>query len=784
MIGQTISHYKILEKLGEGGMGVVYKAQDTKLDRLVALKFLPHHLTSSEAEQSRLLQEAKAAAALNHPNACSVIDIQEANGEQFIVMEYVDGVTLRQKSPVAKVNDAIAYAIQIGEALHEAHSKGIVHRDIKCENIMVNSRNQIKVMDFGLAKLKGSLKLTKASSTVGTLAYMAPEQIQGGEVDGRSDIFSFGVVLFEMLTGKTPFRGEHDAAIMYSILNEEPEPLTKYQPDASSDLLHIINRALEKDPADRYQRADDMVNELRRLQKTSSRVVRPEQMTQSRTTQTTSFPVASPRKSNAKLWIAAAAIVLLTGTSWFLFFNKPEQKITSMAVLPFVNAGSDQSAEYLSDGFTESLINSLSKLPGVKMMSRNSVFRYKGKDIDPQVVGKELSVDAVLLGRITQNAGALIVSVELVNTSDNSHMWGEQYERKASGIITLQNEISRELSKQLSVTLTGEQENQITKNATENTEAYHLYLKGRYYWAKRTAENLSKAVAYFNESIQSDPGYALAYSGLADAYIILGVFGEQSPAEAFPRAKAAASKALEIDPSLAEAYASLGDISIHYDWDWIAAGRNLSKAIELDSRYATAHHWNSEYLTIIGRHDEAIAETRKAAELDPLSLIINTFVGWNYYCARKNDSAVVALNKALEIDREFSWAHLYLGWSYLQMQKLDEAINHLLLATQSYENPQTLASLGRAYAMAGRTRNATNILDTLTNLSKKRFVSAYNFSLVTLGLGQKDKTFEWLLKAYQERASWLFMIKIDPSWDSLRDDPRFSALLKKMDLEE
>jgi len=351
-------------------------------------------------------------------------------------------------------------------------------------------------------------------------------------------------------------------------------------------------------------------------------------------------------------------------------------------------------------------------------------------------------------------------------------------------IIEVQEEIAKQISENLRLRLTGEEQKRLTKRYTENVEAYQLYLKGRYYWEKRTGENLNKAVTYFNESIQADPGYALAYSGLADAYVILGVYGEHSPAETFSRAKAAASKALEIDPSLAEAYASLGDISIHFDWDWNAAGQNLKRAIDLDPDYAVAHHWYSEYLTIMGRHDEAIAQTKKAAELDPLSIMINTFVGWNYYYAGKNDSAIIAFGKALEIDQRFAWAHLWLGGTYLQMHKQNEAIKHLLQANQSYENPVMLALLGRAYALAGRTRDAQDILDTLTNLSKRRFVSAFNFSLVTLGLGQRDKTFDWLERAYQERASWLYLIKVDPSWDPMRDDPRFSALLKRMDLEK
>ena len=777
MIGQTISHYKILEKLGEGGMGVVYKAEDIKLKRIVALKFLPDRVNRSEVDKSRFLQEAQAAAGLNHNNICTVYGVDEHDGHLFISMEYIEGGTLREKLPYAKADDAITVAMQIGEALQEAHSKGIVHRDIKADNVMLTSKGQTKVMDFGLAKLKGSLKLTRTSSTVGTLAYMAPEQIQGGDADSRGDIFSFGVLLFEMLTGKLPFRGEHEAAIMYSIVNEEPQPVEQFNKNVPSGLTQILKRALEKNPDTRYQSMQELVNDLSLLRGGGT---------------LPSTPIHSEGKGVfsglSKLLrpviLIPVFVVLGAVVAGLIFFGRGDTTIDSIAVLPFENVSANKDLEYMSDGITESLINSLSEVASLRVLPRSTVFQFKGQEAQAQRIGKELGVKAVLTGRVVLRGANLNVQVELIDVQKQAQLWGEQYNRNMTDIIVVQEEIAKQISEKLRLRLTGEEQKRLTKRYTENVEAYQLYLKGRYYWAKRTAENLNKAVTYFNESIHADPSYALAYSGLADAYIILGVFGEQSPAEAFPRAKAAASKALEIDPSLAEVYASLGDISIHFDWDWNAAGQNLKKAIELDPGYATAHHWNSEYLTIMGRHDEAIAETKKAAELDPLSLMINTFVGWNYYCARKNDSAIVAFGKALEIDQGFSWAHLYLGWSYLQMQKWNEAINHLLLASQSYENPLMLASLGRAYALAGRTRDAQDILDTLTNLSKQRFVSAYNFAVVNLGLGQKDRTFEWLEKAYQERSSWLYLIKVDPIWDPLRDDSRFSALLKKMDLEK
>jgi serine/threonine protein kinase len=435
MIGTTISHYEILDKLGEGGMGVVYKAHDTKLDRLVAMKFLPHHLTLNEAEQARFLQEARAASALNHPNVCTIYDIKEENNQQFIVMEFVDGTTMKQKVPIRKLQDALTFAVQIGEALREAHGKGIVHRDIKCENIMVNSKNHVKVMDFGLAKLKGSLKQTKTSSTAGTLAYMAPEQIQGGEVDARSDIFSFGVVLFEMITGHMPFRGEHEAAMMYSILNEEPETVLMGRPDSPPDIDRIIHRALEKDPEDRYQHIDDAVSELRKVQKQTTRVTHPSGATSPETTPTgrvsagAGSPLHAKSRTRRLAALATFLVLLAAGAIGYVTLFVKHQSIDSIAVLPFENAGAEPNSEYLGDGIAESLINTLSRLSNLSVMSSSAVSHFKGKDIDPQKAGKDLGVKAVLRGRVTQRGDNLQISAELVDVSNNTHIWGQQYTR-------------------------------------------------------------------------------------------------------------------------------------------------------------------------------------------------------------------------------------------------------------------------------------------------------------------------------------------------------------------
>jgi serine/threonine-protein kinase len=824
MIGQTISHYKILEKLGEGGMGVVYKAHDTRLDRVVALKFLPHHLVANEAEQARFLQEARAASALNHPNVCTIYDIKEeddpasvpqggtsayaeasadksAGRRQFIVMEFVDGTTIKQKLPIQKLQDALTYALQIGEALHEAHGKGIVHRDIKCENIMVNTKNQVKVMDFGLAKLKGSLKLTKTSSTVGTLAYMAPEQIQGGEVDARSDIFSFGVVLFEMLTGFMPFRGDHEAAVMYSIVNEEPESLQKRRPDISAEIDRIIRRALEKDPEDRYQHIDDMVSELRRVQKQSTRVSRtmvrempagPSSGADFQTREVdqpvpgTVTPAQPPGPIRRYIGLGIILVILAGGIIGYLSFFGKRQPIDSIAVLPFGNAGADSSTEYLSDGITESLINTLSQLTNLSVKSRSSVFHYKGKDIDPQKAGKELGVKAVLTGRVSQRGDNLQISAELVDVSNDNHIWGKQYNRKLAEILAVQEAISIEISQNLSLKLGGDAEKKLAKHSTENTEAYQLYLKGRFHWNKRKADDLRKAVDFFNQAIGKDPGYALAYAGLASTYAILPEYSGSPAREYIPKTEAAAKNALELDETLAEPHAALGLIKYGNQWDWAGAETEFRRAIERDPNYPTSHHWYSICLTQQGKLEEALSEIKRAQELDPLSPIINLNVGEVLALLKRDDQAMQQFEKTLELDPNFPAAHLDLCRFYADHGNYGEAIAefqkvHQILGTS---DPYGLGISAYVYAKAGNKEEATRILNQLIDLSKRGYALAVEIAGVYAGLNDKDKAFEWLNQGYADQESGIGSLQIDHAWDDLRSDPRFTALLKKIGLEK
>ncbi|HEV8537929.1 MAG TPA: protein kinase, partial [Bacteroidota bacterium] len=544
MIGQTISHYKILEKLGEGGMGVVYKARDTKLEREVALKFLPHHLTANEAEKARFLQEARAAAQINHPNVCSIIDIQESHGEQFIVMEFVDGQTLRAKIQHGRLSvpDAVTYAIQIGEALQEAHTKGIVHRDIKCENIMVNARNQIKVMDFGLAKLKGSLKLTRTSSTVGTLAYMAPEQIQGGEVDHRSDIFSFGVVLFEILTGHMPFRGEHEASMMYSIINEEPEPATKFVPELTPEFLHLFNRSLEKDPADRYQSMHDLLIDLRRLKRESTKVSRaslasmpvPDVAPYQAVNQSgspASLPGAPPPgSSRVKLLLiigAVIAVLAVAAVSYFHVAESPNAPSGSgrkmMAVLPFENMGaSDQ--EYFADGITEEITSRLSGLSGLAVIARTSAMQYKKTTKPLKEIGNELGVEYVLQGTIRWGTTAdsktrVRVNPALIKVSDATQVWSQPYEAVLSDVFTMQSDIATQVANALGVTLLQPERKTLEATHTDNPEAYDAYLRGNEYFRRSySKQDFQIAIQMFQKAVELDPKFALAYARMGETH--------------------------------------------------------------------------------------------------------------------------------------------------------------------------------------------------------------------------------------------------------------------------
>ena len=778
MIGTTISHYKILEKLGEGGMGIVYKAHDTKLDRAVALKFLPPELTLDPEAKGRFIHEAKAASSLQHHNICTIHDVdQTADGQMFIVMDLYEGETLKKKieSGPLKIEEAADIAIQIAQGLSEAHAHGIVHRDVKPANILVTKSGVVKIVDFGLAKLSGRTKLTKTGSTLGTVAYMSPEQLQGGDVDARADIFSLGVVLYEMLTEKTPFRGDHEAALMYSILNEEPASIARFNEKVTPEIEHIVAKALAKDKEERYQHADDLLADLRTERKKLEYAK----------TGYVGAPIPSSAGSASKRWEMGAgglAAVIIFGLGLYLFVLKTKA-IDSIAVLPFTNVNADSSLEYLSDGITENLINSLTQLSNLRVIPRSTAFHFKGKDIDPREVGNALRVRSLLMGRVIQRGNNLNIQLDLIDATTESQIWGAQYSRNLSDLATVQEEIIRGVSQKLQPGLNAEEKTKMARGRTTSAEASQLYMKGRFYWNKRTPESMKTSIGCFEQAIGRDPTYALAYAALADAYVVLGEYKTASPRETFPKAKVAALKALEIDDDLAEAHASLAAILRDYEWDWAGAEREHRRAIELDPKYPTGHQWYAEHLVFTGRHQEALAEILKAQELDPLSLIINSVVAWVYINDRQYDKAIEQLRKVFEMDSTFARAQSLFVSAYVLRGMNDQELAKVnRIQAKQGASRADIEAFNRAYK-SGREKGLARLRLTQLDIASKNRSEYYLASYYAI-LGEKENALRALDKSLEERDYDLTSLKVDTRFDGLRSDPRFTAILKKVGLDK
>ncbi len=749
-----LERYRILAPLGVGGMGEVYRAKDLRLGRDIAIKVLPEHLASDSSALARFEREAKAVAALSHPNILAIHDFGADGGVSFAVTELLEGETLRSRLAGGALTwrKAVEISRAIAEGLAAAHSRGIIHRDLKPENVFITHDGRVKILDFGLARWEepsASEEETSAPTTpaptepgtvLGTMGYMSPEQVRGQPADARSDIFSFGAVLYEMIAGRRAFSGESAAEKMAAILRDEPPDLSRSVAGVPPELARVVPHCLEKNPGERFQSARDVAFALQAVAEGSA--------------------VSEPPPTR----------------------QKPKGRIKSLAVLPFANVGGDAEMDYLSEGITETLISSLSRLPKLRVMARSTVFRYKA-DSDPQQVGRELDVAAVLTGKVVLRGEALAVQAELVDAGTGWRLWGDRYQRTMADVLEVEEQIAREIGEKLRLALRPAQKKRLAQSRTVNRDAYEIYLKGRYYWNKSGVPNIQRALEYFESAIAKDPAYALAYTGISDCYAALGMdkYGALSPAEAFPKAKAAALKALEVDERLVEGHTSLGFVC-QMNWEWSAAEEALRKAIRGNPNYAQAHEIYGFYLAAVGRFDGAVVEMTRAQELDPLSLNMLASFGWVYLAARRYKEAIEQCHRALELDPNFVQAHLWLGLSQTENGMASEAIATFQNAAAiTNRNATILGGLGIAHVRAGEAAEARKILEELEDRSARgQYVTTASMVMLYTALGQKDAAFDWLEKAYTPRASFLTGLKVYSFLDSLRPDPRYDDLLRRI----
>jgi eukaryotic-like serine/threonine-protein kinase len=817
--GTRLGRYEIRSLLGAGGRGEVYLALDTELDRTVALKILPPELASDLQRMRRFVQEAKAASGLNHQNIITIYEIGEIDSTRYIATEFVDGVTLRQRMKQAPLtlSDVLEVAIEITSALSAAHEAGIVHRDVKPDNIMLRRRDGfVKVLDFGLVKLTEPLSVsananaeaptralinTNAGTVMGTVGYMSPEQARGKDVDARTDIFSVGAVVYEMLAGCAPFTGETTADVLGALLHKEPAPLTEVAPDTPTELQHVVGKALRKDREERYQTAKDLLVDLRQLKKQTEAGVELErtkhtpegtdgkqehttQIVTARPTSTAEYAAAVIKKHKSAAVAVLVILLLLIGGFGVWYFNDRTSRaaqIESLAVLPFQNASGNADVEYLSDGMTESLINNLSQLPRLSVKARSSVFRYKGKDIEPQRVASELSVEAILNGRVVQRGDDLTLYLSLVDGRTGNQLWGEQYDRKLTDLVSLQSEIARDVSQKLRARLSVPEEQKVAKNYTPNSEAYQLYLKGRYHTSKLTVPELQTAISYFQKAIDLDPNYPLAYVGLANAYRALTLSGEMPATELLPKAKLMAQKAVELDDTLSEAHAVLGVVIYFYDWKWKEAEREFKRAVELDPNSADSHQFYAQLLSNQGRQAEAIAEIRRAREIDPLNLLINAREAQFLTRAGQSDQALASVQKTFELDPNYWFAHLWASDAYVEKGMFAEAVAEARKSREaSRVGTQATAFLGYALAKSGNRAESRAELAELLKSSTHAYVSPYNIALIYNGLGDRNEALAWLKRGVEQRDPRMVVLNVEPKFKDLRGDARFQDLLSRI----
>ncbi|MGH9755266.1 MAG: protein kinase domain-containing protein [Blastocatellia bacterium] len=836
--GTKFGRYEIISPLGAGGMGEVYLARDMRLERKVALKLLLEERTKDDQRLLRFEQEARAASALNHPNIITIYEIGDCDSTHFIATEFIEGLTLRKilaegRMPVIAALDV---AIQVASALSAAHEAGIIHRDIKPENVMLRRDGIVKVLDFGLAKLvetgmgdreterqrdsetagqqdtlsvppslRPSVPLssplhTDPGTVMGTATYMAPEQARGWRVDARADIFSLGVALYEMVAGRAPFDGPTPIDVMTQVLERDPRPLTSFSYGAPIELQRIVSKAMRKDREERYQTVKDMLLDLKSLKReleattTLSYTASAETSSGSRAAMAPSSELMVIRaissaeyivngikrhKRGALLTLVSLSLIVFAALMFAINRDHPIEAIESIAVLPFVTqtddpqAGSDMAE--LGDAITDSIINNLSQLPSLNVRPRVAVQRYKDREVDPQEVADALDVHAVLIGRIVRRGDTVQVDVALVDARENRHLWGDQYNRKISDLLLIQQEIAGNVSDKLRLKLSGEEKRRL--------EAQQLYMKGRNAWSKRTADNIQEGAKFFEQAIQLDPSYAAAYAGLADCYSMLVNYSVLPGDEAFPKAKEAAEKALALNENLAEAHAAMAFIYFLWEWNWAEAGREYRRAIELNPNYSSARQWYSSLLAAIGQTEEALEEAKEARKLDPFSPIINAHPAWINYLSRNAEGAIREARQTLKLEPNFFPAHRYLALGYDLQGKYNEAVAEFQKVVSLSPRSTLIKSvLGYAYAKAGKREEALRVIDELQRSPGERRVSPFHFALVHIGLGENDRAIELLDKAYDERTERLVWLRADPRFDPLRQDPRFIELLTRMGL--
>ena len=753
--GRRLGPYEVLAPLGAGGMGEVYLARDERLERQVAIKVLPEHLSQDPQALVRFEREAKALAALSHPHILTVFDVGAETGMAFVVTELLEGETLRQRIARAPMpwREALQVAIAAAEGLAAAHSRGVIHGDLKPENVFLTRSGLVKLLDFGLARFESGPagNVTQAvtlagdsEALTGTVPYMSPEQVRGLAADTRSDLFSFGSMLFEMLTGRPPFMGPSLPELMAAILRDPVPETAGAAAGMPPSLDQLVRACLQKQPEDRIQTARELAVALRAVTSDAATLVLP----------------------------GAAGVG-----------RRRSRRIDSVAILPIAAAGVTPETEYLCDGLTDRIIDTLSQLPRLRVMARSTVFRYKGRAVAPQVVGRELGVRAVLAGSATQRAETLTIQLELVEATDGARLWGTQFDCDLRNLVELQENLAAQISEQLQLKLLQKEKTRLRRRPTESSEAFRLYLQGRYFWNKRSRDGLFKSVEYFEQALQEDPRFPLAHAGLADAYWMLGGFGYLPPLEAYTKGKMEAVAALELDPTLAEAHSSLATVKYRFDWDWEGADREFRLALHYNPGYATGHLWYGAYLTLMGRFEAGIAAVEQALRLDPLSLVANWTRGYVLYYMRRFDAALEQYRRTLAIDPTFARVHIDVGLIHVLQGRYQAGIAEIQKAIGLMEeSPNLLASLGYAYAVSGDRDEARKILTDLQAQSKRHYVSPFALAIVHVGLEDSNGALAWLEKSVEQREDALVSLRVNPRLDPLRSLPQFAALLRRVGL--